>query len=47
MLHGHIHPHGGVKPDRHLGDTRVVNVVGYKILDIPSNETRQEAGRAP
>lgn len=36
MLHGHIHPHGSLKPDRHLGDTRVVNVVGHKVLEIPT-----------
>ncbi|WP_367132176.1 metallophosphoesterase [Saccharothrix sp. HUAS TT1] len=36
MLHGHIHPHGAVKEDRVLGSTRVVNVVGYKVLDIPA-----------
>ena len=43
MLHGHIHPHGEPKPDRHLGDTRVVNVVGYKVLDVPTgSEVRDE-----
>ncbi|MGQ0838248.1 metallophosphoesterase family protein [Actinokineospora sp.] len=41
LLHGHIHPHGEQVPDRTLGDTRVVNTVGYRILDIP------EAGHAP
>ena len=44
LLHGHIHPHGELKPDRHLGDTRVVNVVGYKVFDIPSSV---EAPHAP
>ncbi|MEU4807091.1 metallophosphoesterase [Actinosynnema sp. NPDC023587] len=39
LLHGHIHPHGAPKPDRLLEGTRVVNVVGYKVLDVP--------GRAP
>lgn len=34
MLHGHIHPHGVPRPDRVLGATRVVNVVGYKVMDI-------------
>ena len=34
MLHGHIHPHGVPRPDRTLGETRVVNVVPYKVLDI-------------
>ncbi|MBP2340943.1 metallophosphoesterase family protein [Saccharothrix coeruleofusca] len=44
LLHGHIHPHGERKPDRVLGGTRVVNVVGYKVIDIPG---REEVGRAP
>jgi Icc-related predicted phosphoesterase len=34
LLHGHIHPHGFHKPDRRLGDTTVVNVVPFKILEI-------------
>ncbi|GLZ43577.1 metallophosphoesterase [Actinokineospora sp. NBRC 105648] len=35
MVHGHIHPHGAPVPDRTMGVTRVVNTVGYRILDIP------------
>ncbi|SDG75507.1 Predicted phosphoesterase [Lentzea fradiae] len=35
LLHGHIHPHGVPRPDRVLGPTRLVNVVGHKVLDIP------------
>lgn len=34
MLHGHIHPHGFVKPDRQLGGTRIVNVIPHKVLEI-------------
>jgi calcineurin-like phosphoesterase family protein len=34
LLHGHIHPHGEPVPDRWLGATRIVNVVGYQVLDI-------------
>ncbi|SEQ01652.1 MULTISPECIES: metallophosphoesterase family protein [Lentzea] len=41
MLHGHIHPHGHVRPDRSLGTTRVVNVVPLKVLDVPGG--RDEA----
>ncbi|SDC99534.1 metallophosphoesterase family protein [Actinokineospora iranica] len=37
LVHGHIHPHGEPVPDRNMGDTRVVNTVGYRILDIPEN----------
>ena len=36
MLHGHIHPHGEPTPDRQLASTRVVNVVGYHVMEIPS-----------
>lgn len=35
LLHGHIHPYGQPKPDRWLGETRVVNVVGHKLLELP------------
>ncbi|MGH3877120.1 MAG: metallophosphoesterase family protein [Actinophytocola sp.] len=35
MLHGHIHPHGQPVPDREIGKTRIVNTVGYRILDVP------------
>ena len=35
LVHGHIHPHGQPVPDRVLGDTRVLNTVGYRILDMP------------
>jgi hypothetical protein len=32
LVHGHIHPYGRHAPDRHLGATTVVNVVGYRVL---------------
>lgn len=35
LVHGHIHPHGQPVPDRELGKTRVLNTVGYRILDMP------------
>jgi Icc-related predicted phosphoesterase len=35
LLHGHIHPYGRSAPDRLLGQTRVVNVVGHKLLEFP------------
>lgn len=34
LLHGHIHPYGIARPDRHIDDTRVVNVVPYKVIDV-------------
>ncbi|WP_199441416.1 metallophosphoesterase family protein [Umezawaea beigongshangensis] len=46
LLHGHIHPHGEPKPDRLLDGTRVVNVVGHRVLDVPS-ATNPEVDRAP
>jgi predicted phosphodiesterase len=35
FVHGHIHPFGQPVPDREMGETRVLNTVGYRILDIP------------
>ncbi|HEX3812314.1 MAG TPA: metallophosphoesterase [Mycobacteriales bacterium] len=35
LLHGHIHPHGIPRPDRMMGATRVCNVVGYRLIDLP------------
>lgn len=35
MVHGHIHPHGQPVPDRRMGETRVLNTVGHRILDLP------------
>ena len=35
LIHGHIHPHGQPVPDRKMGETRVLNTVGYRILDMP------------
>jgi hypothetical protein len=34
LVHGHIHPYGEPVPDRVLGGTRVVNVVGRKVLEL-------------
>lgn len=34
LLHGHIHPHGEVRPDRAMGDTRVVNVIPFKLIEV-------------
>ena len=34
LLHGHIHPFGRPVPDRVLGTTRVVNVVGRRVLEL-------------
>ena len=32
LLHGHIHPYGQRMPDRMIGETRVVNVVGRRTM---------------
>lgn len=36
LVHGHIHPYGFQQPDRRLGDTRIVNVVPFKLLEVVS-----------
>ncbi|APU18980.1 hypothetical protein UA75_04755 [Actinoalloteichus sp. GBA129-24] len=35
LIHGHIHPFGEPVGDRELHGTRVVNAVGYRMLDVP------------
>lgn len=40
-LHGHIHPYGMAKPDRHVGGTTVRNVIPWQVLDV---EPRSDAG---
>ena len=37
LVHGHIHPFGQQVPDRRIGDTLVVNTVGFRILEIGSD----------
>jgi hypothetical protein len=32
LVHGHIHPYGQPVPDRLVGETAVVNVVGHRVL---------------
>ena len=34
LVHGHIHPYGQPTPDRLIGTTRVVNVVGRHLLEL-------------
>jgi predicted phosphodiesterase len=41
LLHGHIHPYGAAVHDWHLNGTRVINAVGYRILDIPPENPGQ------
>jgi uncharacterized protein len=33
-LHGHIHPYGMPRPDRHVGGTTIRNVIPYRMLEI-------------
>lgn len=33
-VHGHIHPYGRVLPERRIGNTRVVNVVPSRVIDL-------------
>ena len=34
LIHGHIHPHGEQRCDRHLGDTMVVNAIKHRMLEV-------------
>lgn len=34
LLHGHIHPYGIPRPDRYLEETRVMNVIPYRVIDL-------------
>jgi len=36
LLHGHVHPYGReIVREAQLGETRVINVVGHRVLDLP------------
>lgn len=35
MVHGHIHPYGLVQPDRRIGQTEIVNVIPYRLIELP------------
>jgi len=36
LLHGHVHPYGRDIPrEAQLGETRVINVVGHRVIDLP------------
>ena len=45
LLHGHIHPYGQPAPDRFLDGTRVVNVVGHKLLELDGPAGTSPTGR--
>lgn len=34
LLHGHVHPYGERMPEREVGRTRVINVVGHKVIEL-------------
>jgi Icc-related predicted phosphoesterase len=35
LLHGHVHPYGREIPrEAQLGETRVINVVGHRVIEI-------------
>jgi calcineurin-like phosphoesterase family protein len=34
LIHGHLHPYGRGKPERHLGETEVVNAVPLRMIEI-------------
>jgi Icc-related predicted phosphoesterase len=33
-VHGHVHPYGRAIPERMVGQTRIVNVVPWKLIDL-------------
>jgi Icc-related predicted phosphoesterase len=36
LLHGHVHPYGReIIREGQLGDTRVINVVGHRLIELP------------
>lgn len=44
-LHGHIHPYGLERPDRHVEGTTVRNVVPYDVIEIePRADARSRVG---
>ena len=34
MVHGHLHPYGRKRSDRHLGETLIVNAVPHRLLEL-------------
>jgi Icc-related predicted phosphoesterase len=46
LVHGHIHPYGQPVPDRLLGETAVVNVVGHRELVLEVLADIDNANRA-
>lgn len=47
LLHGHIHPYGLPQHEHTIGETRVINVVPYKVIELDAREhaavVREEA----
>lgn len=44
-LHGHVHPYGEQRPDRHVGATTIRNVIPSIVMDLPtSNVDRMPSG---
>jgi Icc-related predicted phosphoesterase len=34
VVHGHVHPYGRMIPERRVGNTRIVNVVPSRVIDL-------------
>lgn len=45
LVHGHIHPYGTAQPDRSVGDTRVVNAVPSRVIDLDARTPASEEAR--
>lgn len=45
LIHGHIHPYGRHLPDRRIGDTRVINAVPHRLLEVERWREREGGER--
>lgn len=34
VIHGHLHPYGRSKPERHLAGTRIINAVPLRVIEV-------------
>lgn len=44
-VHGHIHPHGRRPPQQVVGDTTIVNAVGYRVLSLDVADAPESSRR--
>ena len=34
LVHGHVHPYGRILPERRVRETRVINAIPYRVIDL-------------